>query len=83
MAKKKRRKVSNRNFSNVKITLNIPFDLNKGNGNSFFANRLFEKSPELKEYLTKESFEKLYNTEFSEFSKDKKYQKQKISLGTR
>ena len=72
MAKKKRRKVSNRNFSNVKITLNIPFDLNKGNGNSFFANRLFEKSPELKEYLTKESFEKLYNTEFSEFSKDKK-----------
>ena len=70
MAKKKRRKVSNRDFSNVKITLNIPFDLNKGNGNSFFANRLFDKSPELKEYLTKESFEKLYDTDFSEFSKD-------------
>ena len=81
MAKKKRRKVSNRDFSNVKITLNIPFDLNKGNGNSFFANRLFDKSPELKEYLTKESFEKLYDTEFSEFSKDTKIPETKDKFG--
>jgi hypothetical protein len=67
--KKKRRSISTRNFSKVNIKLNIPWS-DKGQGNKSFF-KIVDRNPELKEYLTKESFEKLYNTEFEEFSKQK------------
>ena len=60
--KKKRRSISTRNFSKVNIKLNIPWS-DKGQGNKSFF-KIVDRNPELKEYLTKESFEKLYNTEF-------------------
>ena len=65
MARKKKKR-GLRNFGSLNISLNIPFNLN-GQGNRFGA-KLFDKNPELKEYLTKESFEKLYDSEFSEFT---------------
>ena len=58
--KKKRRSISTRNFSKVNIKLNIPWS-DKGQGNKSFF-KIVDRNPELKEYLTKESFEKLYNT---------------------
>ena len=64
MARKKKKR-GLRNFGSLNISLNIPFSL-AGQGNRIGA-KLFDKNPELKEYLTKESFEKLYDSEFSEF----------------
>ena len=64
MARKKKKR-GLRNFGSLNISLNIPFNL-AGQGNRIGA-ELFDKNPELKEYLTKESFEKLYDSEFSEF----------------
>ena len=64
MARKKKKR-GLRNFGSLNISLNIPFNLS-GQGNRIGA-ELFDKNPELKEYLTKESFEKLYDSEFSEF----------------
>ena len=64
MARKKKKR-GLRNFGSLNISLNIPFNL-AGQGNRIGA-KLFDKNPELKEYLTKESFEKLYDSEFSEF----------------
>ena len=64
MARKKKKR-GLRNFGSLNISLNIPFNL-CGQGNRIGA-ELFDKNPELKEYLTKESFEKLYDSEFSEF----------------
>ena len=64
MARKKKKR-GLRNFGSLNISLNIPFNLG-GQGNRIGA-ELFDKNPELKEYLTKESFEKLYDSEFSEF----------------
>ena len=69
MARKKKRRSGLRDFSNVNIKLNIPWNP-RGQGNKSFF-KIVEKNPELKEYLTKESFEKLYDTEFSEFKKPK------------
>ena len=70
MARKKKRKRSGiRNFGSVNIKLNIPWN-DKGQGNKSFF-KIVDKNPELKEYLTKESFDKLYDTEFSEFKKEK------------
>ena len=65
MARKKKKR-GLRNFGSLNISLNIPFNLS-GQGNRIGA-ELFDKNPELKEYLTKESFEKLYDSEFSEFT---------------
>ena len=64
MARKKKKR-GLRNFGSLNISLNIPFNLG-GQGNKIGA-KLFDKNPELKEYLTKESFEKLYDSQFSEF----------------
>ena len=64
MARKKKKR-GLRNFGSLNISLNIPFNLG-GQGNRIGA-KLFDKNPELKEYLTKESFEKLYDSQFSEF----------------
>ena len=64
MARKKKKR-GLRNFGSLNISLNIPFNL-AGQGNRIGA-KLFDKNPELKEYLTKESFEKLYDSQFSEF----------------
>ena len=64
MARKKKKR-GLRNFGSLNISLNIPFSFS-GQGNRIGA-KLFDKNPELKEYLTKESFEKLYDSEFSEF----------------
>ena len=64
MARKKKKR-GLRNFGSLNISLNIPFNLN-GQGNRIGA-KLFDKNPELKEFLTKESFEKLYDSQFSEF----------------
>ena len=64
MARKKKKR-GLRNFGSLNISLNIPFNLG-GQGNRIGA-ELFDKNPELKEYLTKESFEKLYDSQFSEF----------------
>ena len=64
MARKKKKR-GLRNFGSLNISLNIPFNL-AGQGNKIGA-KLFDKNPELKEYLTKESFEKLYDSQFSEF----------------
>ena len=64
MARKKKKR-GLRNFGSLNISLNIPFNLS-GQGNRIGA-KLFDKNPELKEYLTKESFEKLYDSQFSEF----------------
>ena len=64
MARKKKKR-GLRNFGSLNISLNFPFSFS-GQGNRFGA-KLFDKNPELKEYLTKESFEKLYDSEFSEF----------------
>jgi len=64
MARKKKKR-GLRNFGSLNISLNIPFNIG-GQGNKIGA-KLFDKNPELKEYLTKESFEKLYDSEFSEF----------------
>ena len=64
MARKKKKR-GLRNFGSLNISLNIPFSL-AGQGNRIGA-KLFDKNPELKEYLTKESFEKLYDSQFSEF----------------
>ena len=64
MARKKKKR-GLRNFGSLNISLNIPFSFS-GQGNRIGA-KLFDKNPELKEYLTKESFEKLYDSQFSEF----------------
>ena len=77
--KKKKRRSGLRNFSNINIKLNIPWN-EKGQGNKSFF-RIVDKNPELKEYLTKESFEKLYNTEFSEFKKPKEVPETTDSFG--
>ena len=69
MARKKKKRSVLRDFSKVNIKLNIPWN-DKGQGNKSFF-KIVDRNPELKEYLTKESFEKLYNTEFEEFSKQK------------
>ena len=52
MARKKKKRSGLRNFSNVNIKLNIPWNP-RGQGNKSFF-RIIEKNPELKEYLTKE-----------------------------
>jgi len=69
MARKKKKRSVLRDFSKVNIKLNIPWN-DKSQGNKSFF-KIVDRNPELKEYLTKESFEKLYNTEFEEFSKQK------------
>ena len=79
MARKKKKRSGLRNFSNVNIKLNIPWNP-RGQGNKSFF-RIIEKNPELKEYLTKESFEKLYDTEFSEFKKPKEIPQTTDSFG--
>jgi len=69
MSRKKKKRSVLRDFSKVNIKLNIPWN-DKSQGNKSFF-KIVDRNPELKEYLTKESFEKLYNTEFEEFSKQK------------
>ena len=49
MARKKKKRSGLRNFSNVNIKLNIPWNP-RGQGNKSFF-RIIEKNPELKEYL--------------------------------